>query len=270
MVKYHRVPYRDFPVEYPPAALPVFVVPSLIARNDYRRVFQLLMALCAGAAVLRRRSHRRARAAACLRRSAARARLRRRLALRSLAGGAHRAARVAALLRNRLGISALLLGHGLRREALAGGARPVRTRVACPHTRTACSRRLGCWARLATAAVWFLPFIGLSPGGVGHSFHAQFARPLQTRESRRRGSDRASTTLRERRCISRPASDRRTSPVPARTARAVATTIVGVLALAIGVHRFARGPATIERSSLYAPRRSLRSSRSGRFSRRSS
>jgi uncharacterized membrane protein len=38
-----RVPYRDFRVEYPPAALPVFVVPEL-AGGDYRANFEGLMA----------------------------------------------------------------------------------------------------------------------------------------------------------------------------------------------------------------------------------
>src|SRR5439155_125555 len=34
-------------------------------------------------------------------------------------------------------------------------------------------------AAVATAAAWFLPFVALSPAGVGHAFHSQFARPLQ-------------------------------------------------------------------------------------------
>jgi len=51
-----QVPYDDFSVEYPPAALPVFAVPSLVVSRgaslaDYDRAFGFLMAIC-GAAVI--------------------------------------------------------------------------------------------------------------------------------------------------------------------------------------------------------------------------
>ena len=46
------VPYRDFQLEYPPGALPVFVVPSLLSRFNYQHVFQLEMAICMLAVVL--------------------------------------------------------------------------------------------------------------------------------------------------------------------------------------------------------------------------
>ena len=44
IVHHGRVPYRDFAVEYPPGALPVFIVPSLT--GDYARVLEALMAAC--------------------------------------------------------------------------------------------------------------------------------------------------------------------------------------------------------------------------------
>jgi hypothetical protein len=62
-IEYHRfglamidghVPYRDFRVEYPPAALPVFALPAL-GHPDfdlYQRQFQILIGLLAGGALL--------------------------------------------------------------------------------------------------------------------------------------------------------------------------------------------------------------------------
>ncbi len=44
-IKAGSVPYRDFAVEYPPGALPVFVLPSLIG-GGYAETFAWLMALC--------------------------------------------------------------------------------------------------------------------------------------------------------------------------------------------------------------------------------
>jgi Glycosyltransferase family 87 len=51
-----QVPYSDFSVEYPPAALPVFAAPSLVVSPDasladYERVFGFLMALCGAATI---------------------------------------------------------------------------------------------------------------------------------------------------------------------------------------------------------------------------
>jgi len=49
-----KVPYRDFRVEYPPGALPMFVLPSLGHTGDFdafRRIFEALMAICGAAAV---------------------------------------------------------------------------------------------------------------------------------------------------------------------------------------------------------------------------
>jgi len=42
------VPYRDFTPEYPPLALPVFVLPALVTGDgdSYRTAFEVLMAIC--------------------------------------------------------------------------------------------------------------------------------------------------------------------------------------------------------------------------------
>ena len=52
-----RVPYRDFQLEYPPAALPAFVIPSLLRSNDgdlrgYRSGFEAEMLVCGALALL--------------------------------------------------------------------------------------------------------------------------------------------------------------------------------------------------------------------------
>jgi hypothetical protein len=41
-----HVPYRDFLVEYPPGAVPLFAVPSLLPGGAYDQAFKTLMALC--------------------------------------------------------------------------------------------------------------------------------------------------------------------------------------------------------------------------------
>jgi hypothetical protein len=40
-----QVPYRDFEVEYPPLALPIFAIPA-VGTRDYREQFEWLMAFC--------------------------------------------------------------------------------------------------------------------------------------------------------------------------------------------------------------------------------
>ena len=48
-----EVPYRDFSLEYPPGALPVFILPSLAPAEHYRSAFEALMIVCGLGAALR-------------------------------------------------------------------------------------------------------------------------------------------------------------------------------------------------------------------------
>src|SRR6266705_4392185 len=54
-----KMPYRDFSVEYPPGALPVFALPGLaepghdqVVTTGFRHAFETLMWLCGSAALL--------------------------------------------------------------------------------------------------------------------------------------------------------------------------------------------------------------------------
>jgi hypothetical protein len=47
-----QVPYRDFSLEYPPGALPVFLVPEIGSESSYAGVFEALMLLFGAAAVV--------------------------------------------------------------------------------------------------------------------------------------------------------------------------------------------------------------------------
>jgi uncharacterized membrane protein len=249
IVTNHAVPYRDFPVEYPPAALPMFVVPSLLERYDYRRVFQVLMFLCdvglvLGVGVIAGRK------AAVLAAVAP-------LALGSVVlsrfdfwPAALAVLAVAALLRDRLAISALLLGTAFAAKLWPAALVPV---ALVWLVRTHGGRAAAAWAAgaVGTAAAWFLPFSVLAPGGTAHSFHVQLARPLQVESL---GSAilialhrTAGTTLQ---LTSSYGSQNVTGP--GTHAVAIVTTIAGLLAFALACIVFARGPATIGRFVTYA------------------
>jgi uncharacterized membrane protein len=249
IVHNHSVPYRDFAVEYPPAALPAFVVPTLLERFDSRRVFQALMALCALGLVL-------GVGAIAGRRAAVLA------ALAPLALGSVVLSRfdlwpaalavlaVAALLRERLLISALLMGTAFAAKLWPLVLVPV---VLIWLVRTRGPRVALAWlgGTAAAAAAWFLPFVILSPGGVAHSFRVQLVRPLQLESLG--GAillavhHAAGTTLH---LTSSYGSQNLTGP--GTHALAIATTVAEVLALIAVWIFFARGPATNERLLQYS------------------
>jgi hypothetical protein len=190
-IAHGQVPYRDFGVEYPPGALPVFALPALghadeAGFDSFRRVFEALMWVCGALALLAMS-----------------------VALRSLGAGPGRAAAAlafAALAPLALGsvvlsrfdlwpaaltacaLAALLarrhrLGCGLIGLAVAVKVYPVvLAPLALVHVWRERGRReaLVCLGVLAgVVAVCFVPFLALAPGGVWNSVVRQTTRPLQ-------------------------------------------------------------------------------------------
>jgi hypothetical protein len=174
------VPYRDFDLEYPPAALAAMVLPAW--SDHYQRWFDREMLLCAclllaGVALslraLRAPPRRFAPALALVALSP--------LLLGSVVlsrfdmwPAALVALALAALLWERLWLAAPLLG-------LAIGAKlwPV---VLVPLAVLWLRGRRGAWFALGVAAVVaavFVPFAVVAPGGVWHSIDTQLTRPLQ-------------------------------------------------------------------------------------------
>jgi hypothetical protein len=172
-----EVPYRDFRLEYPPAALPVFLLPSLAHGGDsaaYSRWFDREMFVCWCLVLL---------GVALVSRSW--------LPLLVVAATpvvlgpvvysrfdewptALAVLALAAFVRRRLRLSAVLLA-----AAIAAKLWPA---VLLPVFAVRLGRRYGAaYAAgvLVVAAAIFAPFAALGPGGVWHSFHQQLFRPLQ-------------------------------------------------------------------------------------------
>lgn len=185
-----HVPYRDFGVEYPPGALPVFVLPSALSGRGqfgtYTRIFEGLMGLCgmvavaAVAAILVRLERRRLPLAAAL----------------GLAAFGSLALGPVVLSRFDLWPATLTVGSlallvcGRRRLAfallgLAFAAKlfpavllpPMLVYVWRRHSRR--EALLGGAGFLAVALACFTPFLVLSPHGVWTSLVGQASRPLQ-------------------------------------------------------------------------------------------
>ena len=181
-----QVPYRDFDLEYPPAALPAFVLPALAQEDDYGSAFELVMWACAAAAVVALgialaavdASTARLFGAICF------------LALAPLALGTVILSRYD-LWPAALTIAALAafvarrerVGFGILGLAVAAKIYPL---VLLPLALVWIAKRrgtrelwigLGCFAGVLTLC--FAPFLILSPGGVAHSIGTQLGRPLQ-------------------------------------------------------------------------------------------
>jgi hypothetical protein len=188
-----KVPYRDFELEYPPGALPVFAVPGLAepgkgqqVSTGFRRTFETIMWLCGAAAiaamavVLRalRRSTANAWAALCFAAVAP-------LLLGSVVlsrfdlwPAAIVAAALAALVSGRLRLGHALFGLGVTAKLYPAVLVPLG--VAFVWKRAGRREALTCLGvALGVIAAVFAPFVVLSPGGVWRSLSVQLTRPLQ-------------------------------------------------------------------------------------------
>jgi len=188
-----KVPYRDFELEYPPGALPVFALPGLAkpgkdqhVTTGFRRSFETIMWVCgavalmAMAVVLRvlRRSTVNVWSALCFAALAP-------LLLGSVVlsrfdlwPAAIVAAALAALVSGRLRLGHLLLGLGITAKLYPAVLVPLG--VAFVWRRAGRREALICLGlTLAVVAVIFAPFVALSPGGVWQSLSVQLRRPLQ-------------------------------------------------------------------------------------------
>ena len=170
IVHHGLVPYRDFPVEYPPGALPVFALPSLV--GSYASSFAWLMAAFGVALVL---------VVGRLRTGAALY-----IALAPVLAGSLILSRfdlwpallataaLLAFLRDRDGIGWALLGAAVAAKLWPLVVVPLALvwSVRRGHTRAP-------FAGLAVVAAIFLPFAVIAPGGLWSSITGQLSRPLQ-------------------------------------------------------------------------------------------
>jgi hypothetical protein len=188
-----QVPYRDFALEYPPGALPMFALPGLAepgqgqdVSSGFRRAFQTLMWLCgagallAMAAVLRALRRPPAEVWAVLVFTAVAPLLLGSVILSrfDLWPAALAVAALAALVSGRLRIGHALLALGVTAKLYPAVLLPLG--VAYVWRRAGRREALTCLGIAAgVIAVVFLPFVVLSPGGVWDSLSGQLKRPLQ-------------------------------------------------------------------------------------------
>jgi hypothetical protein len=189
-IAHGKVPYRDFDLEYPPGALPMFALPGLAApghgqdvKPGFRRTFETLMWVCGAVALLAMAVTLRA-----LRASpwvpllfAAVAPLALGSVILSrfdlwpavLVAGA-----TAALVSARFRTGHVLLGIGAAAKLYPAVLLPLA--VAFTWKRRGRREALACLGlTFGVFVLIFLPFVVLAPGGVWHSVSVQLGRPLQ-------------------------------------------------------------------------------------------
>jgi Glycosyltransferase family 87 len=187
-VVHGKVPYRDFGVEYPPGALPVFVVPAIGSPSEhgYRIRFDLLMLACGISLVA-------AVAAALGALGAGSTRLLSALGLAAVTPlvlgsvvltrydlwpAALAAAALAALCSGRDRLSFALLGLAAAAKAYPAVLAPLFVAYVW-RRRGPREAGVALGTGLAVVAAIFAPFVALAPGGVWDTVVHQTTRPLQ-------------------------------------------------------------------------------------------
>jgi uncharacterized membrane protein len=235
-IKAGAVPYRDFAVEYPPGALPVFVLPSLLG-GSYATTFAWLMAACGVVLVVVVAL---ARPGASFFTALAPVLVGSLILSRfDLWPALLAAAALVALLSERHA-----LGWGLLGAAVAAKLWPLAfVPVALVWSHRRGRLRASLWGAAVVAAA-FVPFLVLSPGGLWSSLSGQLSRPLQIESV---GAAVLTT-------FGRPAivTSHGSQNVVGHGAVAAVLTIAQAFALIALWVAFARGPATGERLVRYA------------------
>jgi uncharacterized membrane protein len=185
LIRTGLMPYRDFAFEYPPAALPVMLLPAYLPWS-YATSFAVLMWICGAGCIV----------AAAVALSAVRADAARTWAALLAIGAAPlvlgslfdtrydlwptllAVGAVAAVVRERPVISGVLLGLGFAAKLWPGVLLPIAV-VHLWRRRGERGAVAGLVAFLGAAAVCFLPFVVLAPGGLRDMLADQLGRPLQ-------------------------------------------------------------------------------------------
>jgi hypothetical protein len=184
------VPYRDFDLEYPPAALPVFVLPTGdeedLDEPEFRRRFEWVMFVSGAGAIV-------AIAATLAGLGVSRRRLAGALAFVALAPlalgsvilsrydlwpAALTAAAVATLASERLKLGHVLLGVAVAAKLYPGVLVPLAVAHAW-HRRGRREATMCAGLFVAALAAIYVPFLVLAPDGVWASIERQLDRPLQ-------------------------------------------------------------------------------------------
>jgi hypothetical protein len=250
-----RVPYRDFALEYPPGALPVFLIPALgdAGSDTFRLRFEALMAFLGEAMIV-------CMAIALVALGAGRRRLLGALGFAALAPfalgpvvlsrfdlwpAALTAGALAALVSGRVRLGHAALGAAVAAKLYPGVLVPLA--LVYVWRRSGKREALVCGGFLAAVvALAFLPFLVLAPEGVWDSLSNQADRPLQI-ESLGSGILLAAHQLFGTSLTMSSSHGSQNLAGTTASVLAVAQTIVQIAALLAVWILFARGPAGRER-----------------------